>query len=115
MFTSYRNALAAFLIVVATLYLLGSIFAAVAASPHMDHQERQNLKTLERKQERRFPAPLGCAVVGVYEDGTLIAYCVDSSIPYVSHGPSTEDAWSPYTGHVPSGMAKRAARYDGQA
>lgn len=114
MFTSYRNALAAVLIAIVAAYLLGTIFAAVAASPHMDKQERQNLKTLMHKQTKRYPAPVGCAVVGVYEDGTLIAYCVDSSIPYISHGPDSGDVWHPYTGHVPTRMVKRGYRMDGQ-
>jgi hypothetical protein len=115
MFTSYRNALAAVLIAIVAAYLLGSIFAATDASRSMDRQERQTLKTLERKQTKRYPAPVGCAVVGVYEDGTLMAYCVDSAIPYLSHGPDSTDAWGPYTGHVPTHMVKRGYRMDGQA
>jgi hypothetical protein len=118
MFSSYRMALAALMILIATLYLLGTIFAASAhnPTPHMTHAEHRQLTRLMRQQERRFGVPAGCAVVGVWEDGTIAAYCVPESglETWQTHGPDSADTWHAYTGTPMRSWLKRAARLDGR-
>jgi hypothetical protein len=88
----------------------GTISADAIANRHMDKQERQNLKSLMAHQTERFPAPTGCAVVGVWEDGSIAAYCVED-VQWLAHGPDADDTWSLYTGQPMHAWVK----LDGQA
>lgn len=76
--------------------------AALAASLLLPtHAQAQSsdprIAQVIRAQELRFPAPVGCDVVGGWEDGSIVAYCIaDDS--WLAHGPDSDDEWSTYTG-----------------
>lgn len=85
-----------------------------ASAQHIHHDP--SLAPLMAAQAARFPAPAGCAVVGVWEDGSIVAYCDDGHRPgldaadtWLSHGPDAGDNWHAYTGPLAARWLQRAA------
>ena len=85
--------------------------------PHMSHGEHKTISRLGKKQYQRFNPGPSCAYIGAWEDGSVVAYCVEGSTlgtGYVTHGPDGTDAWATYHGPVPQAWEDRVDRLDGQ-
>jgi hypothetical protein len=64
-------------------------------------------------QAERFPPPLGCKVVGGWEDSSIIAYCnYLNNDWYIAHGPDADDTWQSYDGPLMGVWIDRASATD---
>jgi hypothetical protein len=75
-----------------------------------------SLAPLMASQAAKYPAPAGCAVVGVWEDGSIVAYCdaglrdgLDEADTWLAHGPDADDDWQDYSGPRLAVWLRRAA------
>lgn len=71
--------------------------------PHYDPSLRPLLILMQQK----YPAPEGCKAVGIWEDGSQVAYCVDTD-QWVARGPDDDDAWQRYDGPLMDIWVERA-------
>ena len=61
------------------------------------------------------PAPTGCAVIGGWEDGSIVAHCIDAQPAWIAIGPDVDDAWTAYEGPIAPIWQDRVACLDGGA
>lgn len=98
-------------------FLLSLLLSQIAAGADYNggEAERHRLMHLWHIMMHRNPAPQGCASIGIWEDGSQMAYCVDTGT-YITHGPEKADSWSRYpASRVPTEWQDRAACLDGQS
>jgi hypothetical protein len=71
-------------------YAIGTL-AASAQTIHDDPR----LAALRVYMAAKYPAPDGCEAVGVWEDGSQVAYCIAEDA-WIARGPDADDSWQPF-------------------
>jgi hypothetical protein len=96
-----NNPLRLFVILIVVAYCLLSILPAEGK----EHNHRAVRHHISAVQDT-YPAPVGCHIVGAFEDATIVAYCpmVQDGSAVLSHGPDATDAWHPYAYKLPRSM-----------